>query len=178
MAFVGNVGSGPRSDSQSALAALFTAVALGFLSGCGGGGSNTIAPSGRSDVASQGRQPPQVRPSPFRWATPRRIRCRPSRASGSTVAFGTPSTSVTGTMTATMTTTAPPGAATQSALRTTQSGTLTFYVYETFTPSVSVTFASLPAISVTLPSSIPTTGQQFFYAFSNGGTSLPPDFQD
>ena len=79
-------------------------------------------------------------------------------------------------MTVTATTTAPASAPTQSALRSPQSGTLTFYIYHTFTPSVDVTFATLPAITITLPSSISTAGRQFFYAFSDG-TSSPPSFR-
>jgi hypothetical protein len=45
---------------------------------------------------------------------------------GATVAFGAPTAPVNGTMTATVTTTPPAGAPTQSTLRVPQSGTLTF----------------------------------------------------
>jgi hypothetical protein len=156
----------------SVLAAGLGITAVALLNGCGGGHGATTPP-----VAPA---PPDMTSTMSTISFPigdtSIHNLGPVGGIGSSVAFGAPTAPVTGTMTATVTTTAPAGAPTQSALRISASGTLTFYVYHTFTPSVDVTFAALPSITVTLPPAISTLDRQFFYAFSDG-TSSPPSFR-
>jgi hypothetical protein len=70
-------------------------------------------------------------------------------------------------MTETSSTIAPSGAYSQSALRTPQSGTLTFYFFVTLVTPITVSLTGIPGFSLTLPSTIPTTGRSFFYAISD-----------
>ena len=78
----------------------------------------------------------------------------------------------TGQVSVQTSTTAPSGAPTanqltQTSARKIQSGTLTFYFFTTLTFITPVTLASLPGFSLTLPSSIPTSGGTFFYAIQD-----------
>ncbi|MDB5042514.1 MAG: hypothetical protein JWN27_3240, partial [Candidatus Eremiobacteraeota bacterium] len=88
-------------------------------------------------------------------------------AGGIAGAISLPGASAPSTMTETSSTIAPDGAFSQSALRSPQSGTLTFYFYVTLVTPITITFTGIPGFSLTLPSTIPTTGRSFFYAISD-----------
>jgi hypothetical protein len=78
------------------------------------------------------------------------------------------------TMTVTSSTTAPAGAPQpQSLQRNPQSGTLTVFFFTTVRVNQTVTLPQLPGFSLTLPSSISTTGGTFFYAISDPTVSAP-----
>jgi hypothetical protein len=64
---------------------------------------------------------------------------------------------------------APPGAPNilGTRRRPQSTGTLNVYFYTTIQLSTTVTFSTLPGFSITLPSTIDTTNQQFFYAISD-----------
>src|ERR1700688_781780 len=108
------------------------------LSACGGGGTSTLTPT------------------------------TSAQAPGTTQSPSTASTTFPTSMTSSTQTLASAGgiagAISQSALRSPQSGTLTFYFYVTLVTPITITFTGIPGFSLTLPSTIPTPGRSFFYA--------------
>ncbi|MFN2461116.1 MAG: YncE family protein [Candidatus Velthaea sp.] len=138
-----------------------------LLANCGGGSSST---------AVSPQVPAASTPAPVTVSAPTTV---PLAAGPATYAFPplsgfsggaampAPSSAVTGTMSLASAVTPPCGSLLPlSALRRTQSQTVTVVFCATFTPSVDITFASLPQITLTLPSNVPTAGRQFFYAIS------------
>lgn len=134
------------------------------LSACGGGGMRAVAPP--ASAPGPGTTQQSTASTSF-TATTAAAKHDLAPAGGITGTISLTAASATSTMTATSSTTAPSGAYTQSSLRSPQSGTLTFYFYVTLVTPVTITFTGIPGFSLTLPSTIPTTGRSFFYAISD-----------
>ncbi|MFN2460969.1 MAG: hypothetical protein ABR591_09815, partial [Candidatus Velthaea sp.] len=141
-----------------------------LLANCGGGSSST---------AVSPQVPAASTPAPVTVSAPTTV---PLAAGPATYAFPplsgfsggaampAPSSAVTGTMSLASAVTPPCGSLLPlSALRRTQSQTVTVVFCATFTPSVDITFQTVPAISLAIP--IDPTGMQFFYAISQPPTS-------
>ncbi|MDB5092844.1 MAG: hypothetical protein JWO85_945 [Candidatus Eremiobacteraeota bacterium] len=135
------------------------------LSACGGGGTKSVTPT-TSAQAPGTTQSPTTASTSFATSTASSTHDL-APAGGFTGAISLTGASAASTMTATSSTIAPDGAYTQSSVRSPQSGTLTFYFYVTLATPITVTFTGLPGFSLTLPSTIPTTGRSFFYAISD-----------
>jgi hypothetical protein len=82
----------------------------------------------------------------------------------STAASGT-------TIAATSTTVAPGGLPTLCLRRSFTTTTQTVYLYESITPSATITFNGIPGFTLTLPSSVSTSGQTFYIALLAPGTT-------
>ena len=150
------------------------------VSACSGGGSTASAPA----TVANPTQPvsnPSTTSSAMTYPLGSAAATDALPAAGGisgTVSLGAPTTAVSGTLSISATTSAPAGAPlTQSQLRAVQTGTLTVLYYATFTPSVSVTFGSLPGFTIMLPSTVDTSKQHFYYAVSDPTvTGVPLEF--
>jgi len=135
------------------------------LSACGGGGMKSVTPT-TSAQAPGTAQSPSTASTSFPFSTTSSTQTL-AAAGGITGAIKLPGASVASTMNETSSTTAPSGAYSQSALRTPQSGTLTYYFFVTLVTPITVSLTGIPGFTLTLPSTIPTAGRSFFYAISD-----------
>lgn len=146
--------------------AAMIAALLTLLSGCGGSGGGSTPSGASAPVPVSPGAASSTSTATFPLDTSAHT-LSTSDGFSSTVTFGTPTTPVSGNVSETLTSTAPAGAATQSTQRSEQGGSTTYFLYLPFRSFVNVAFASLPSITVTLPSFISTAQRQFFYAFSD-----------
>jgi hypothetical protein len=142
------------------------------LSACGGGSTGSMTPA-----QAPLTQPKDTASTTFTASTaPSTHDLAP--AGGITGSIALPAASTTSMMTETSSTTAPQGAYSQSSLRSPHSGTLTFYFFVTLVTPITVNLTGIPGFSLTLPSTIPTTGRSFFYAISDPTvTSVAQEFR-
>lgn len=165
--------------------ALAAALSLcSVLAACGGGGGGSPLPVQPSPTPAATATPtpsPSPTSSPATQTATVPVTAAATNApipavAGFSGSVSLPASNASGTasITATSTTSAPGGLPVLQA-RTHHVATFassdTVYLYESFTPSATITFNAIPGFSLTLPSSVSTTGQQFYMAlFAPGMT--------
>ena len=138
-----------------------------FAAGCSGGGTPSAPVSVPAQPASA---PSQTTATTVALGAGATTFALPAAGGiGGSVDLAAPVSGANGTLRVTASTNAPAGAASpQDAIRHTQAtGSLTVLYYATFTPSIDVTFSSLPGFTIALPASVPTAGRSFYYALSD-----------
>lgn len=163
---------GRPSFARAGQAALFVAAAL--LAACGGGGGGSTAPA----IPVPTLTPPSSATSS--------VSVTPGGGSAALPSFGGYASSVTFpasnasgpvSVAATVSTSLPSGLpALQSGKRKPQSIATAVYLYVEFISPVPIAFNGFPGLTVTMPSNVNTSNQQFFIAaYANGAWIEPAD---
>ncbi len=142
---------------------LFLSAALTSCGGAGGGSSTSTLPqtAPQPNTSSSATQSYPLSESGGTYAIPAL-----NGFSGSLV-FPAANVPPQTTVTLTSSLNAPTGMAAEDVARRAQAtGSLNVYFYATVVLSKTVTFRSVPGFSIKLPSTINTSGQQFYYAIS------------
>jgi hypothetical protein len=143
----------------------FAVLALGLATACSsGGGSNSLA-----SLPTSPSQATQTASGVTLSATSETTAPLPTvNGIGGSVTFSP----ATGSLAITAST--QPSSSITSQVRAKQSsGTLNIYYLVTITAPINVSLSALPSFSITVPQTIPTSGQLFYYGISNPAATTP-----
>jgi hypothetical protein len=157
---------------QHTLLRLAALLALAGLAACSGGPNSSPTPTGNSGTGGTSAQ--QSATSTISLDGSGATYSLPGLGDYSgTVSFETLTLAQPVPLTLSASLTAPAaGQLSQQSLRRTLSGSLDVLYYVTFTSRVTLSLPRLPAFTLTLPTSVPTTGQ-FYYAISDPTSPNP-----